>query len=194
MGQEQFLFELAFGSRIGGSLLIFLSLLASALVVGLLKSLALLSCQPVWLACWIDSPERSSSSVSRAVQDAWGFYREELGVVPPDVVLALRYAVSRSCVDVFFLSGARVLRPVFLVRIVWLRLAALLFLEEVCYIFVVGVLEAELLEAEVLVGLYRSSLSNEVDVQSVQYFVNSCLAPSSSFVGVLSPLLMCSGD
>ena len=55
--------------------------------------------QPLWLACWIDTPDRSSSSVSRAVQDAWDVYRDELGAVPPDVVLALRDAVSRSSVD-----------------------------------------------------------------------------------------------
>ena len=27
-------------------------------------------CQPVWPACWIDTPDRSSSSVARVVQDA----------------------------------------------------------------------------------------------------------------------------
>ena len=30
--------------------------------------------QPVWPACWIDTPERSSSSLSRAVQDAWDIH------------------------------------------------------------------------------------------------------------------------
>ena len=53
----------------------------------------------LWPACWIDTPDRSSSSVSSAVQDAWDVYWDELGVVPPDVVLALRDAVSRSSVD-----------------------------------------------------------------------------------------------
>ena len=55
--------------------------------------------QPLWPACWIDTPERSSSSVSRAVQDAWDVYRTEIDVVPPDVVLAIRDAVARFCVD-----------------------------------------------------------------------------------------------
>ena len=59
-------------------------------------------CQPIWLACWIDTPDRSSSSVARTVQDAWDVYRDELGLVPPDVVLALRDAVSRSSVDDFW--------------------------------------------------------------------------------------------
>ena len=48
------------------------------------------------MACWIDTPDRSSSSVSRAVQDAWDVYRDELGVVPLEVVIALRDAVSGS--------------------------------------------------------------------------------------------------
>ena len=44
-------------------------------------------CRSAGLACiWID---RSSSSLSRAVQDAWDVCREELGVAPPVVVLAL---------------------------------------------------------------------------------------------------------
>ena len=48
------------------------------------------ACQPVWPACWMDTPDRFSSSVARTVQDSWGVYREELGLVPPDVVLAPR--------------------------------------------------------------------------------------------------------
>ena len=50
-------------------------------------------------------------------------------------------------------SGAKVLRQVYLGRIVGLvaplRLAALPFFEEVCYAFVVGVWEAEMLAAVV---------------------------------------------
>ena len=88
-------------SRIGGSLLI--SVLAS---FSISHRTAGVSCrvvsQPVWPACWIDTPDRSSSSVSCAVQDAWDIYREELGVVPPDVVLALKDAFSRSDVHDFW--------------------------------------------------------------------------------------------
>ena len=36
------------------------------------------------------------------VQDVWDIYREELWVVPEDVVLALRDAASRSAVDDFW--------------------------------------------------------------------------------------------
>ena len=56
-----------------------------------------------------------------------------------------------------------------------LQLAALPVKEEVCCVFVGGVLEAEL-----LVGssrLYRPSQGDEVDVYCSQYFVNSSLAP-----------------
>ena len=54
------------------------------------------------LPCWLDTPDRSSSSSTRVVQDVWDIYKEELGVVPEDVVLALRDAVSRSSVDDFW--------------------------------------------------------------------------------------------
>ena len=60
------------------------------------------ACQPIWPACWLDIPDRSSSSSSRLTQDVWDVYRDELGVVPNDVVLALRDAVSRSAVDDFW--------------------------------------------------------------------------------------------
>ena len=53
------------------------------------------------VACWFDTPDSSSSSATRVVQDVWDVYRDELGVVPGEVVLALRNAVSRSSVDDF---------------------------------------------------------------------------------------------
>ena len=64
-------------------------------------------CQPVWPACWLDTPKRSFSSSSRVVQDVWDVYRDELGVVPDDVVLALRDAASRSSVDDFWSLWSR---------------------------------------------------------------------------------------
>ena len=54
--------------------------------------------QPVWPACWIDTPDRSSSSTSEVVQDIWDVYREEMGTVPP---LALRSAIDANCIDRF---------------------------------------------------------------------------------------------
>ena len=61
-----------------------------------------IACQPIWPACWLGTPDRSSSSYTRIVQDVWDIYRDVLGVVPDDVVLALRDAVSRSAVDDFW--------------------------------------------------------------------------------------------
>ena len=61
--------------------------------------LAPIVCQPIWPACWLDTLDRSSSSATRAVQDVWDVYRDELGQVPGDVVLALRDAISRSADD-----------------------------------------------------------------------------------------------
>ena len=59
-------------------------------------------CQPIWPACWLHTPDRSSSSPSRVVQDVWDVDRDELGVVPDEVVLALRDAASRPSVDDFW--------------------------------------------------------------------------------------------
>ena len=59
-------------------------------------------CQPLWPACWLDTPDRSSSSSTRVVQDVWDVKRDELEVFPEEVVLALRGAVSRSSVDDFW--------------------------------------------------------------------------------------------
>ena len=69
--------------------------------------------------------------------------RDELGVVPEEVLLALGDAVSRSSVDDFF---GLILKLVFPLRL------AVPFLAEVCYAFVTGVWEEELLAAGDLVG------------------------------------------
>ena len=105
-------------------------------------------CRPVWPACWLDTPDRSSSSAARVVQGVWDVYREELGVV--------RDAVSRSSVDDVWSIWCRVQRMGCSVLILGLvdplRLAAPLFLVEVCSVFVAGVWEVGLLVAVVLVG------------------------------------------
>ena len=109
-------------------------------------------CQPVWPACWLDTPDRSFSSATRVVQDVWDVYRDELGVVLGEVVLALRNAVSRSSVDDFWTIWSESAEE----RIYFgptLELVAVLpFLVEVCYVFVTGVWEAGLLVAGDLVG------------------------------------------
>ena len=89
--------------RMGGSLLIF-RFSVHAWMVDVACPVA---CQPVWLACWLDTPERSSSSSTRVVQDVWDVCREELGVVPEEVVLALWDAASRSSFDDFWSIWSR---------------------------------------------------------------------------------------
>ena len=58
--------------------------------------------RPVWPACWLDTWDRSAASASIEVQGIWVVYREQLEAVPPDLVLALRSAFDRSCVDEFW--------------------------------------------------------------------------------------------
>ena len=60
------------------------------------------ACQPLWPACWLDTPDRSSSSSSRIVQNVWDIYRMSSRWFLKGVVLALRDAVSRSAVDDFW--------------------------------------------------------------------------------------------
>ena len=137
-------------------------------------------CQPVWPACWLDTPERSSSSSSRFVQDVWDVYRDELGVVPEEVVLALRGAVFRSSVDDFwsiwsrntelgsFRAYSKAGGPT--------QAGSSAFLGR-------GLLRirSRRLGGRTVGGrgsskLYRVSQGDEVDVHCAQYFVNSSLA------------------
>ena len=137
-------------------------------------------CQPVWPACWLGTPDRSSSSAVRVVQDVWNVYGDEFGVVPAEVVLALSDAVSRSSVD-DFLS-------------IWSQNAEAGLYRAYCGAG--GPTEAGSaaflgrgllrIRSRRLGGravgrsgacrLYRVSHSDEVDVRSAQYFVNSSLA------------------
>ena len=110
-------------------------------------------CQPIWPACWLDTPDRSSSSSTRVVQDVWDIYRDALGVVPEEVVLALRDAAL--LLMIFGLFEVGMLSRVYFGLIPKpedpLQLAALPLLAEVCYGFVAGVWEAELLVVQFLV-------------------------------------------
>ena len=139
-------------------------------------------CQPVWPACWLDTPDRSSSSAARVVQDVWDVYREELGVVPAEVVLTLRDAVSRSSVDDFWSTWSR-------------HAEAGLF--RACYSRAGGPTEAgsaafrgrgllrirsRRLGGRVVGGrgsgrLCRASRGDEADVHCAQYFGNSSIIP-----------------
>ena len=45
------------------------------------------ACQPLWPACWLDTPDRSVFFVvlSCCPRTVWDVYRDEVGVVPNDV-------------------------------------------------------------------------------------------------------------
>ena len=138
-------------------------------------------CQPVWPACWLDTPGRSSSSATRLVQDVWDVHRDELGVVPAEVVLALRDAVSRSSADDFwslwsrsagdglFRAYSKAGGPT--------EAGSATFLGR-------GLLRvrSRRLGGRAVGGsdsgrLYRASQGDEVDVHCAQCFVNSSLVP-----------------
>ena len=146
-------------------------------------------CQLIWPACWIDTLDRSSSSATRAVQ-----YRDELGQVPANVVLALRGAISRSAVDDFWA--------------IWCESAEEGLFR--AYSKVGGPAEAgnsaflgrglPRIRSRRLGGravgsrgssrLYRVGQSDDVDVHCAQYFVNSSLALVYFFVGASELLRM----
>ena len=133
--------------------------------------------QLLWPACWLDTPDRSSSSSTRVVQDVWDVYRDELEVVPEEVVLALRGAVSRSSVDDFWSIWSRNAEAGLFRAYSQagpLKLAALPFLAEVCYGFVTGGLA-------MVMRLMYIALSTLFILLFLLYY---------SFVGVSNLLLM----
>ena len=168
-------------SRIGGSLLTFLSLLAFALVVGLLMLLALRFASRsgllVGLILLIGPPLRVHV-LSRMLGIFIGM---SFGLVPPDVVLAIGDAVSRSCVDDFWTIWSRSAEAglfgaycraggpteagssAFLGR-------GLLRIRSRC-------LGGRAVGCSGASRLFRVSHSDEVDVHCAQYFVSSSLAP-----------------
>ena len=84
------------GLRIGGSLLIFLSLLVYVSNAGLLRSLV-----PLPLS-WFGHSRQVPPPLYLVLFRMPGiFIGRSLGVVPPDVVLILRDALDRSDVDDF---------------------------------------------------------------------------------------------
>ena len=136
-------------------------------------------CQPIWPACWLDTLDRSSSSATRVVQDLWDVYRDELGVVPGEVVLAHRNAASRSSVEDFWTFGVSAEEGLF--RAYSLSVGPTVagstaFLGR-------GLLRirSRRLGGRAVGGrgsgwLYRASHGDEVDVHCAQYFANSALA------------------
>ena len=137
--------------------------------------------QPLWPACWLDTPDRSSSSSSRVVQDVWDIYRDVFGVVPEDVVLALRDAASRSAVDDFwsiwsgnaeaglFRAYALAGGPIIAGSSAFLGRGLLRIRSRRLGGRAVGGMGSS--------RLYRISQSDEVDKHCAQFFVNSSLSP-----------------
>ena len=74
--------------------------------------------------------------------------------------------------------------------VVPLSLAALLFLVEVCYVFVAGVWEVELLAAVVLADSLELAIVMKLMLVLLSTLLTSLLLRYSSFVGTLSLLLM----
>ena len=153
-----------------------------------------IACQPIWLACWLDIHDRSSSSSSRLVQDVWDVYRDELGVVPNVVVLALRDAVSRSAVDdvwSFWSSNAKAgLFRAYALAGGPTDAGSSAFLGR-------GLLRirSRRLGGRAAGGtsssrLYRVCQNDEADKHCAQHFVNSSLSHVLLFRRRLSPLLM----
>ena len=125
-------------------------------------------------------PDRSSSSSSRVVQDVWDVYRDVLGAVPGDVVLALRDAASRSAVDDFwFLWSKNAEAGLFRAHALAggpITAGSSAFLGR-------GLLHirSRRLEGRAVGGmgssrLYRISQCDEVDKHCAQFFVNSSLS------------------
>ena len=137
---------------------------------------------PAYLACLLaDTPGTSSLSSTRVVQNVWDVYGDELGVVPEEVVIALRDAASRSSVDDFWS--------------IWSRSAELGLFRAYCKaggptqasssaFLGRGLLRirSRRLGDRAVGGrgssrLYRITQGDEVDVHCAQYFVGSSLAP-----------------
>ena len=74
--------------------------------------------QLLWLACWVDCPDRSSSPKSEVWQDIWDIYREELGVVPLHLILAFRAVFDRVVQMSLEMPGVLALKRVFCGRII----------------------------------------------------------------------------
>ena len=137
---------------------------------------ASLACLLVGYSC------RSSWSSSRIVQDVWEVYRGVLGVVPDEVVRAVRVAASRSAVDDFWtIWEVRVLRLVcfglILLLEVLLLLATLPFLGRGFLRIRSRRLGGKAVGGRSSSRLYRVSQGDEVDNNCAQFFVNSSLSP-----------------
>ena len=137
-------------------------------------------CLPLWPACWFGTHDRSSSSATRAVQDVCDVYRDELGQVPGDVVLALRDAISRSAVDDFWAiwckSAEEGLFRAYSKAGGPTEAGSSAFLGRGLLRIRSRRLGGRAVGSRGSSWLYRASQGDEVDVHCAQYFVNSFFA------------------
>ena len=128
-----------------------------------------------------DTPDRTSSAVSRAVQDVWDVKRDDLGTVPPDVVLALRDAVSRSNVDDFWSiwskSAEAGLFRAYALAGGPTAAGSSAFLGRGLLRIRSWRLGGRTVDGRGSSGLYRAGQGDEIDVHCSQYFVVLPLAP-----------------
>ena len=116
------------------------------------------------------------------VQDVWDVYRDVLGVVPEQVIHALRDAASRSSVDDFWTiwsknAEAGLLHAYTLAGGPIGLLAILSFLLGVVYVFVVGDLVVTLLVVGALADFIVLLMVMKLIVNCAQCFVHSSLSP-----------------
>ena len=136
--------------------------------------------QPLWPACWLDTPDSSSSSSSRAVQDVWDVYRDVLGVVPEQVIHALRDAASRSSVDDFWSIWSKSAEAG-LLHAYTLAGGPIAAGSSACLGRFFLRIRRRRLGGQAVGGrsssrLYRASHSDEVDGSCAQFFVHSSLS------------------
>ena len=139
------------------------------------------ACRPLCPACWLDTPDRSSSSSSRVVQDVWDVYRDVLGVVPGEVVLSLWDAATRSAIDDFW-STWRKKAEAGLFRAYTLAGGPVtgdnsVFLGRGSLRIRHRRLGGKAVGGRSSSRLYRVSQGDEVDSNCAQFFVNSSLSP-----------------
>ena len=181
-------------SLIGGSLLTFQFLLAFELVPGWLTLRALLYASLFGLFVgWIllIGPPRRLLVLSRMSGTLTG---TNLGWFLRRLFLLLGVLSLGLLLMIFGPSGVGMLRRVYFGPIlkleVPLKLAALAFLAEVCYVFVAGVWEAELLAARVPAGCIGLAMVMRLMCIALSTLLILLFLLYCSFVGVLSPKRM----
>ena len=132
-------------------------------------------CQLIWPACWLDTPDWSSSSSTRVVQDVRDVYRDELGVVLKGG------AVFWSSVDDFWSIWSMNAKAGFFRAYSkaggLTEVGSSAFLGRGLLRIRNRRLGGRAVGGKISNRLYRVSHGDEVDVHCARYFVNSSLSP-----------------